>query len=145
MGTPFETVCDITVRYSETDKMGIVYHANYLVWLEIARTDFLEKLGFPYIEVERQGIMSPVVSCDLNYHMPCTYGDIVRIYTHVEKLTPVRTVYGYRLYAVGDDESAKPRFEGQTMHCLVESETFRPVNQKKRFPDLHAAYEKALG
>ena len=64
----------IAVRYAETDRMGIVYHANYLVWFEIARSEFLEKLGFPYEEMEKAGYMSPVADVQLSYGMPLTYG-----------------------------------------------------------------------
>lgn len=55
-----ETSTEIEVRYAETDGMGVVYHANYLVYLEVARTDFLNKLGFPYADIEKAGYLSPV-------------------------------------------------------------------------------------
>ena len=77
MAEQFEHMTEIEVRYAETDKMGVVYHANYLVWLEIARTKFLENLGFPYVEFEKLGYISPVVSCNLHYGLSCTYGDTV--------------------------------------------------------------------
>lgn len=125
--------------------MGIVYHANYLVWLDIARTKFLESLGFPYIEFERQGYLSPVISCALDYGQSYTFGDVVQVFTHVTKLTPVRTEYRYRLYAKGDDLEGKPRFTASTTHCMVEATTFKPVNQKKTFPELYRAYERVIG
>lgn len=140
-----ESVTELEVRYAETDKMGVVYHANYLVWLEIARTKFLERLGFPYIEFEKQGFISPVLSCDLHYGRSCTYGDTVQIHTRVTKVTPVRTEYRYRLYVKGDDvETGKPRFTATTEHCLVRADDFTPVNQKKLFPALYDAYQHAM-
>ena len=81
----------IRVRYAETDRMGIVYHANYLVWFEIARSEFLEKLGFPYEEMEKAGYMSPVADVQLSYGMPLTYGDTAIVRTRVTKLTPAKT------------------------------------------------------
>ena len=56
---PMETSTEIEVRYAETDGMGVVYHANYLLYLEVARTDFLNKLGFPYADIEKAGYLSP--------------------------------------------------------------------------------------
>ncbi len=145
MSEAYEQLTEIEVRYAETDKMGIVYHANYLVWLEIARTQFLETLGFPYVEFEKQGFISPVLNCELNYGKPCTYGDTVQVFTRVTKLTPVRTEYSYRLFVKGDDiENDKPRFTAKTQHCLIEGDTFKPVNQKKLFSDLYDAYTKVL-
>ena len=145
MANQYEHVTEIEVRYAETDKMGVVYHANYLVWLEIARTNFLNNLGFPWIVFEEEGMLSPVLSCELHYGRPCTYGDTVQVYTRVTKLTPVRTEYSYRLYVKGDDvENERPRFTATTTHCLVEADTFKPVNQKKLYPDLYKAYEKIV-
>lgn len=66
----------ITIRYAETDKMGVVYHANYLLYFEDARTHFLEANGFPYKKIEDAGYMSPVVSFTVNYGQPLRYGDV---------------------------------------------------------------------
>lgn len=141
MEETYEHVTEIDVRYAETDRMGVVYHANYLVWLEIARTKFLESIGFPYTEFEKKGYLSPVVSCELHYGRSFTYGDTVQVLTRVTKVTPVRTCYSYRLFAKGDDaEHDRPRFTATTEHCLVEADTFKPVNQKKLFPGLYDAY-----
>lgn len=140
-----ETATEIKVRYSETDAMGVVYHANYLLYLEVARTEFLEKLGFPYKSMEDAGFMSPVLSCNLEYGQSFGYGDTVVVYTSVSKVTAVKTEYYYRIFAKGDDPTRdKPRFTGTTLHCLVRSSDFKPVSQKKTFPELFAAYKEAL-
>lgn len=144
MAERFEHMTEIEVRYAETDKMGIVYHANYLVWLEMARTKFLENLGFPYVDIEERGFISPVISCTMQYGLSCTYGDVVQVYTRLTKLTPVRAEYSYRLFVKGDDTEGKPRFTASSTHCLVDAETLKPVNQKKLFPELYAAYERVL-
>ena len=60
----------IAVRYAETDKMAVVYHANYLLYFEDARTHFLEKLGYPYEQIEQAGYLSPVVSFEVHYGEP---------------------------------------------------------------------------
>ena len=70
---------DIEVRYAETDMMGIVHHASYLPWLEIARGNLLKERGISYAKLEESGILLPVVEIKMNYHRPSTYDDIVTI------------------------------------------------------------------
>ena len=135
----------IKVRYAETDRMGIVYHANYLVWFEIARAEFLEKLGFPYTEVEKAGYMSPVVDVQLSYGSPLTYGDTAVVRTRVVGVSPAKTEYAYEVYKEGQVVGAdKPCCMGRTSHCLVSAQTFRPQSQKRVMPALYAAYQEAL-
>lgn len=146
MAKPLEVVTEIPVRYAETDKMGIVYHANYLIYCEVARTHFLEELGFPYSKMEDAGYLSPVIDFEMKYGLPCTFGDTVKVLTRVTKVTPVRTVYSYRIFLKDEDpETAKPRVTGSSTHCLVTADTFKAVNQKKLFPELVEAYQQAIG
>lgn len=70
---------DIEVRYAETDMMGIVHHASYLPWLEIARGNLLKERGISYAMLEESGILLPVVEIKMNYRRPATYDDIVTI------------------------------------------------------------------
>ncbi|MEC7907436.1 MAG: thioesterase family protein [Verrucomicrobiota bacterium] len=70
---------DIEVRYAETDMMGIVHHASYLPWLEIARGNLLKERGISYAKLEESGILLPVVGIKMNYRRPATYDDIVTI------------------------------------------------------------------
>src|SRR5690625_5397224 len=65
----------IEVRYQETDQMGVVYHANYLVWFEIGRTKFIESLGFNYADMEAHNVVSPVTNVNVSYKYPVQYGD----------------------------------------------------------------------
>lgn len=140
-----KTATEIAVRYAETDKMGIVYHANYLIWFEVARTDFLNKLGFPYQRLEDAGIMSPVLKVDIDYGKPFTYGDTAVVYTRITKNTPVRTEYAYEVYEIHDNpETDKPRVSGKTMHCIVDAKTFKPLSLKRSASELYQAYEQAL-
>lgn len=140
-----ETTTEINVRYAETDAMGIVYHANYLVYFEVARTDYLEKLGFPYKRIEEEGFLSPVLTCDLSYGAPCAYGDTIVVYTRVTKVTPVRVEYSARIFLKGEDpDTCKPRFTARMTLCVVDKEKFKPVNQRKHFPELYELYQNAL-
>ncbi len=78
---PVTSEVEFRVRYAETDQMQVVYHANYLVWCEIGRTDLIRKLGTSYGEIERQGVMLAVVDAALRYHGAARYEDIVRVRT----------------------------------------------------------------
>lgn len=135
----------IRVRYAETDKMGVVYHANYLVYFEVARTEFLETLGQPYNKLEEAGYMSPVVDVRLSYGETLTYGDVAVVRTRVVKLTPVKTTYAYEVYKEGQTPGVdKPCCTGTSTHCLVDAKTFKPVSQKRVAPELYAAYQEVL-
>lgn len=69
------------MRYAETDRMGVVYHANYLVWCEIGRTDFIRELGTTYASMERDGITLAVADASVRYHAPARYDDLIRVET----------------------------------------------------------------
>lgn len=76
-------VSEFRVRYSETDQMGVVYHAEYLVWCEVGRTDFIRALGLPYSELERRGTALAVAEATIRYHAPARYDDMVRVETRL--------------------------------------------------------------
>ncbi len=135
----------IEVRYSETDAMGIVYHANYLPWFEIARAHLLKEIGFPYTEIEAQGYLAPVLNFNLEYGLPCRYGDMVDVYTTVSKTSPVRTVYSYRVFLKDENpDTAKPRVTGSSTHCIVDAKSFKPLSMKKVMPKLLEAYKSII-
>ena len=69
------------MRYAETDQMGVVYHANYLVWCEIGRTEYIRELGVSYAELERRGIGLAVSDLSIRYHAAARYDDLVRVAT----------------------------------------------------------------
>ncbi len=80
-------VTEVRVRYAETDQMGVVYHANYLAWCDIGRTDLIRALGGPtYAELEREGTALAVVEAHLRYIRPARYDDVVRITTRVTEI-----------------------------------------------------------
>jgi acyl-CoA thioester hydrolase len=72
---------EFLVRYSETDQMQVVYHANYLVWCEMGRTDLIRRIGTSYAEIERQGVKLAVVDASLRYHAAARYEDRIRVRT----------------------------------------------------------------
>ena len=75
----------IEVRYYETDQMGIVHHSNYIRYFECGRHQFLIDVGLPIMELEKHGIMMPVVSVNAKYHTPARMGDVLRVVSRVEK------------------------------------------------------------
>ena len=81
MTVPAHRSAYIRVRYAETDQMGVVYHANYLVWCEIGRTEFIRTLGMSYAEMEHRGIGLAVSDLTMRYHAPARYDDLVRVTT----------------------------------------------------------------
>lgn len=133
-------VTETAVRYAETDQMGVVYHANYLVWLELGRTALVESLGLSYAGMEKDGVVSPVVEVQIKYRKPLRYGETARIKTWIEKYDGLRVVYGY--------EIRNPRGElcatASTVNVCVDKQSFRPIAMKKRLPGWHRAYAEAI-
>lgn len=125
--------------------MGIVYHANYLLYFEDARTAFLEAIGFPYAKIEEAGFISPVVSFTVDYGEPLRYGDVAVVRTRIVSSRPTKTVYAYEVFKQGQDlDTAKPCCTGRSTHCLVDAKTFKPVSVKRAVPELYARYEEVL-
>jgi acyl-CoA thioester hydrolase len=85
------------VRYAETDQMGVVYHANYLVWCEIGRTDLIRSLGPSYASLERDGVMLAVSDASLRFHAPARYDDLIAVETRVESVRSRTITFGYRI------------------------------------------------
>ncbi len=129
----------VDVRYAETDKMGVVYHANYPVWFEMGRSDLIESFGYKYSDMEEMGIMTPVRNLNLTYLRPATYPDKLLIRTWAIHLTASRIEFRYTVSKINDDNTQTELCYGTTEHAFVDTKTFRPVSLKKRLPEL---YEK---
>jgi acyl-CoA thioester hydrolase len=84
------------VTYAETDQMGVVYHANYLIWFEMARTEHLRRTGVTYRQLEEQGVFLAVVDAHVSYRSAARYDDVVRIVCWVTDLGSRRVTFGYR-------------------------------------------------
>jgi acyl-CoA thioester hydrolase len=126
----------IEVRYQETDQMGVVYHANYLVWFEIGRTKFIEHLGLSYVEMEKNNVVSPVIDAQISFKKPVKYGEKVYVETWIEQYDGLRTVYGYKVI----DDDGEVRISGRTKHVIVKKESFRPLSLRRAFPEWHEIY-----
>ena len=136
---------EIEVRYSETDAMQVVYHANYLGWFDVARIHLLDQIGYPYVRCEEEGFFCPVIHAELDYGTPFRFGETAVVHVTIKKLTPVRCTYAYKVYSIDDDPTkVKPRVSGSTTHCIVDNATFKPVSMKKMTPGLYAKYAEIL-
>lgn len=124
----------VCVRYAETDQMGVVHHANYPVWFELARTDFIKTIGISYSQMEEMGIMLPVAELNVRYRIPTKYEDELTVETHIERITPARVVFGYKIYKDNDPEQTV-MITGSSTHAWTDT-SMKPMNMKKWHPDL---------
>lgn len=129
------------VHYHETDKMGITHHSNYIKWMEEARIAFLDSIGWGYAQMERDGILSPVIGVECQYRHPTTFDDTVSVQTYVEEFKGVKLVIGYTMT---DQESGSVVLTGKTMHCFTTPEG-RPLILKKQHPALDGVLKEMAG
>lgn len=92
--TALRSTVELRVRYPETDQMGVVYHAHYLVWCDVGRTELIRRLGRSYAELEREGIFLAVADAGLRYHAPARYDDLVRVESWVEEVRSRTVTFG---------------------------------------------------
>ena len=115
----------VRVRYAETDRMGVVYYANYFVWFEIGRTDWLRETGQSYRDMELDGVQLPVIEAHCEYRRPAKYDDDLEIRTRATLLTPVRIRFDYEVVR-GERETL---VVGHTVHAALD-----PRGRPRRLP-----------
>jgi acyl-CoA thioester hydrolase len=93
--SPRVQTSDFRVRYAETDRMGVVYHANYLVWCEVGRTEYIRTVGVSYAELEARGLMLAVADASVRYHAPARYDDVIRVETTLTELRSRTITFEY--------------------------------------------------
>lgn len=124
----FEQEVDVRVRYAETDRMGYVYYGVYAQYFEVARVEALRALGFPYKQLEDDGVMLPVIDLSVKYHRPAHYDDRLTIRTRITALPSVRIHFSY---AVHDGEGHLLN-EATTTLVFVDKATGRPCRAPER-------------
>ena len=107
MSTPPSCTVEFRARYSETDQMGIVYHANYLPWCEIGRTELIRRLWRSYADLEARGILLAVTEATLRYHASARYDDLVRVVTTLGQVRSRGVSFDYEILRV--EENGPPR------------------------------------
>ena len=132
-GSATVRVARVRVRYAETDRMGVVYYANYLVWFEVGRTEWLRQTGQSYRDMERQDAVTlPVIEAHCEYRQPARYDDEIEIRTRATLLSPVRIRFDYQVVRAAEDVVAA---EGYTVHAAVDP-TGKPCRLPARVREL---------
>ena len=126
--------------YYETDQMGIIHHSNYIRWFEEARIDFLEQIGLPYDEMERRGLLIPVLGVSCKYKEAFRYGDEFRIVLNLQGFKGVKFSVTYEVY---QKETGELHATGESEHGFVDS-TLMPVNIKKVYPDIYERFVSSI-
>ena len=106
----------VRVRYADTDQMGVTYHANYLVWFEVGRTDWLRHHGWTYRDMERDGIRLPVIEAFCRYLAPARYDDELDVHTRATLVTPARVRFDYEIRVSASGTTAAT---GYTVHAAL--------------------------
>lgn len=128
--TSRQSVSTVRVRYAETDQMGVAYYANYFVWFEVARTDWLRAAGLTYREMEADGVLLPVIDARCEYKSPARYDDALSVSAVARVVSLARLAFDYEvtgptaLIAVGS-----------TVHATVDR-TGRPIRMPARIKEL---------
>src|SRR5450432_3464967 len=120
---PSPSPITVRVRYGETDKMGVVYHANYFAWFEMARVELLREAGFSYKEMEADNCYLPVVEVGCRYRAPAHYDDTLTVATRVSLVRNSLFKFSYRLTReAGEGLPPVLLAEAETTHILVDRE-----------------------
>lgn len=127
-----ESTSTVRVRYAETDKMGVVYYANYLVWFEIARTNWLRDTGWTYRAMEDEGYGLPVIEAHCDYKSSARYDDEIAIRTTARQVSAVRLAFDYTVSRPAD---ATLIASGYTVHATIDR-AGRPIRLPARVRDM---------
>src|SRR5580658_5001505 len=130
------SVTRIRARYAETDQMGVVHHANYLIWMEVARVDYCREAGFRYRDLESQhGILLVVTEAECRYLSPARYDDEIEIVTVLARANHRAVTFQYEMSSVPplcDGEKARRIATGRTSHMFLNRE-LRPTTLPLQF------------
>lgn len=123
---------EIRVRYKDTDKMGVVYHSNYIVYYEVARTEMMRELNLPYSEMEAHGVMMPILEVESKYIGPAHYDEIITVRAMIaeEPMARINITYEIR------NEAGRIINTGRTVLGFVNSETRRPCRAPQHFVEI---------
>ena len=122
----------ITVQFYDLDPMNVVWHGNYVKYLEEARCDMLNKLGYTYEEMRKDGFAYPVATMEMKYIKPCTFNQVIKVVSTVVEIEPCLIIK----YTIYDNETGEKLFKAKTMQICIDMETKQsiyttPPNLKK--------------
>ena len=130
-----------TAKYYETDQMGVIHHSNYIRWMEEARVDMLDQIGYPYRRFEEMGYISPVLHVDCEYKKSVRFDDEVKIIVRLQEAGRVKFTLRYDIYNVS--EGGVLSAYGTTTHCFLKKD-WRPVLMDKEMKEFAETMEKLL-
>lgn len=119
----FEAETFITVQFYDLDPMNVVWHGNYIKYLETARCDLLAKIGYDYNDMREDGIAYPVATMDLKFIKSCTFNQKLRVVSSVEEIEPSLIIK----YMINDAETGEKLFKAKTMQICVDVDTKKSV------------------
>lgn len=128
------------VQYYETDKMGITHHSNYIRWMEEARVDWLEKIGWGFDKLEELGMISPVVDIHCKYINSTAFNDTIKIKVVLKEYKGVKLVVSYEMINSKTEELVAT---GESKHCFITVDG-KPIIIKKQYPEFDKALLKEL-
>lgn len=108
----------LRVRYAETDAMGVAHHSSYIIWFEVGRTEYMNRQGHSYADMEAQGYFLPVTELYARYLAPCRYGDMVTVRTWVEERKSRQITFGYEIV----DAFGRTLCTGKSVHICTDRE-----------------------
>ncbi len=121
-------------HYYETDQMAIIHHANYIHWMEEARVDFMEQIGYSYNRAVSTGIDFALLSISCEYKSMVRFGDTVNIQVSISSLSASKMTVQYRITDAATDKLCNV---GESTHCYFDASKKRPVSLKKALPELY--------
>lgn len=129
------TLTNIKTRYVESDQMGVIHHSNYLIYMEQARLDWLDALGFSYAKMEAKKVLLPVYQIDIKYKKPMKFGDVITVKTTLKYIPTTRVLFEYEIANIKGDICAT----ADLTLVFTSADNFRPI---KPLPDFLKACEK---
>lgn len=141
----------LRVRYQESDQMGVVYHANYLNWFELGRTEMIRQAGFTYRSMEEQGVLLPVIDVTVHYGKPAKYDDPIAVFTSITSFSRLRLNYKYEVRRLTPEDQVKATGQlwesedelpgellvtGTTNHVWLNLD-WKPIRLDQELPELY--------
>ncbi len=118
---PRRSLSSVRVRYAETDQMQVAYYANYFVWFEVARTDWLRDAGLSYRDMEAEGVLLPVIEAHAEYKAPARYDEALTVAAVARLVSPARLAFDYEITGPNGLVAV-----GSTVHATMDR-TGRPI------------------
>lgn len=135
-----KSMLEIQLRYSDTDQMGVIYHANYFSFYEQGRTNFLRELGFDYHEIEKNGIIFPIREVSNTYLKSIRYGEKIIVSTTVSTVSKIKITYYHEIH----NQFGEIKSKGYTTVVCVDKNTFQVIKMDERLPEIFQKYQDLM-